>query len=87
KQPFTLQHFDDFFKLFNHSTLKLSEGELSWRVTIEDIEAKNYDIKAVNPNRKDEGDKRTPEELLAIIESEAKETQDILITLRNKYLS
>jgi type I restriction enzyme M protein len=83
KQPFTLGHFEEFFKLLSER----SESERSWCVPIEDIEANNYDIKAINPNRKDEGDKRTPEELLAIIESEAKETQDILITLRNKYLS
>jgi type I restriction enzyme M protein len=82
-----MQHFDDFFKLFNSSNLKLSESEHSWYIPIEKIEAKNYDIKAVNPNRKDEGDKRTPEELLAIIESRAKEIQNTLIALRNKYLS
>lgn len=86
KQPLTIQHFDEFFKLFNPSTLKLSESECSWCVPIEDIEAKNYDIKAVNPNRKDEGDKRTPRELLDIIESQTKEIQNTLITLRNKYL-
>ncbi len=86
KQPFTLQHFDDFFKLFNPSTLKLSESEHSWSVPIEEIEKKNFDIKAVNPNRKDEGDKRTPEELLGIIELQTKEIQNTLITLRNKNL-
>ena len=68
-----MEHFDDFFKLFNPSTLKLLGSERSWRVSIEEIKAKNYDLKAVNPNRKDKGDNRTPENLIAIIESQAKE--------------
>lgn len=83
KQPLTVQHFDDFFKLFNPSTLKLSESQRSWRMPIENIEAKNYDIKAVNPNRKDNGDKRTPEELFNIIESQTKEIQNVLTRLRD----
>lgn len=84
KQPFTLQHFNDFFKLFNSSNLKLSESEHSWCVPIEDIEAKNYDIKAVNPNRKTNEDIRTPEELISIIESYEKEISEALTILRNK---
>jgi len=84
KQPITLGHFDEFFKLFNPSTIKLSESERSWYVSIEEIEAKNYDIKAVNPNRKDEGDKRTPEELLNIIESHTTEITKVLAILKNK---
>lgn len=83
KQPLTIQHFDDFFKLFNPSTFKLSESERSWCVPIEDIEAKNYDIKAVNPNRRDEGDKRTPEELLNIIESEIDEITKFMRKLKS----
>ena len=61
-----------------------SEGERSWRVTIEDIEAKNYDIKALNPNRKSSEDTRTPEELISIIESYEKEISEALTILRNK---
>ena len=39
----------------------------SWTVTREEIEAKNYDLKAVNPNAKAEEDTRTPRELLDFI--------------------
>lgn len=84
KQPLTLPYFDEFFKLFDRSTLKLSEGERSWRVSIEDIEAKNYDIKAVNPNRKEVEDKRTPAELISIVESSAKEIAQSLEALKKK---
>jgi len=84
KQPLTLRHFDDFFKLFNPSTLKLSESERSWCVSTEEIQAKNYDLKAVNPHRKDRGDTRTPEELIDLIESQTSEITKALSNLRKK---
>lgn len=84
KQPLILEHFEEFFNLFNPATLKLSESERSWRVTIEEIEAKNYEIKAVNPNRKNKEDTRTPEELLNIIKSQNKEILSVLNVLHNK---
>ena len=48
------------------------------------IETKNYDIKATNPNRKIEQDTRTHEELIALIESQEKEIANALAKLRNK---
>jgi hypothetical protein len=36
------------------------------------IKGRNYDLKAVNPNRKSEEHKRTPGQLLDIIEGRAK---------------
>lgn len=80
KQPLTLQHFDKFFKLLP----KRAESEHSWSVSIEKIQAKDYDIKAVNPNRKIEEDTRTPKELISIIESEGKEIAKALSKLKNK---
>ena len=73
KQPLTGEHFDDFFEHFDPLTHELSDSERSWCVPVEDIQAKNYDLKAVNPNRKGDEDLRTPEELLALIESQAEE--------------
>jgi type I restriction enzyme M protein len=84
KRPLTIEDFDEFFKLFNPSTLKLAEGERSWKVSIEDIKAKNYDLKAVNPNRKSEEDTRTPEELLNIIEEQGKVINESIKALRSK---
>ncbi|MDO9575815.1 MAG: N-6 DNA methylase [bacterium] len=80
RQPLTLQHFDEFFKLLP----KRAESECSWRVAVEEIETKNYDIKAVNPNRKIEQDTRTPEELIVLIESQGKEIVNALAKLKNK---
>ena len=46
------------------------------------IEAKNYDLKAVNPNRKVEIDNRSPTDVLMAIEQRHKEVSDALKTLR-----
>lgn len=84
KQPLTLQHSDEFFKLFNPSKLKLTKSERSWSVPIEEIQAKNYDMKAVNPNKKIVEDTRTPEELISLIDSFGKEIAKALKMLKNK---
>lgn len=66
--PLNFEHFADFLK-----RLTLSEdhpdriSERSWYKTKTEIEAINYDLKAVNNNAPDFTDKRTPKELLAII--------------------
>jgi type I restriction enzyme M protein len=79
-QPLTIEQFDEFFKLLpGHES-----SERSWKVSIEEIEAKNYDIKAVNPNRKDETDKRIPEELVSIIETQNEELIKALKALKSK---
>jgi len=69
KYPITAKHFEEFFRLLPERGI----SERSWRVSIEEIEAKGYDLKAVNPNRKVQEDTRTPEELLEVIRSQAEE--------------
>lgn len=80
RQPLTVQHFDEFLNLLTEK----AESERSWRISMDEIQAKNYDIKAVNPNRKSEEDTRTPEELLSIIESEGAEVAKAIAELRKK---
>ena len=80
KQPLTVKQLEEFFKLFKNK----EASENSWRVSIEEIQNKNYDIKAVNPNRKSKEDTRTPEELIALIESQSSEISKALSNLRNK---
>lgn len=82
KQPLTTEHFEEFFNLLPEQ----ASSEHSWSVPAEDIKAKNYDLKAVNPNRKQEEDTRTPEELLLIIEAQEKEISSALGALRSKGL-
>src|SRR4030042_5003448 len=80
KQPLTLEKFEEFFKLLPER----ASGERSWRVSVEEIKAKNYDIKAVNPNRKGREDNRTPEELLSILESQEEDIKKALMVLKNR---
>jgi type I restriction enzyme M protein len=78
KSPLTLDRFQHFFELLPSR----ATGERSWTVTRAAIEAKNYDLKAVNPNRKTNVDTRTPVEILAIIEQRHKEVSNALKALR-----
>jgi len=80
RNPLTLDHFADFFKLLPTK----GDSDRSWTMTREDIEAKNYDLKAVNPNAKSNEDTRTPDELLDIIETEGKVATAALESLRKK---
>lgn len=77
-QPLLLSHFDEFFELLPTR----AESERSWTVTRAEIESRGYDLKAVNPNRVVEEDTRTPEELIAIIESANDEIRDAIAKLR-----
>jgi type I restriction enzyme M protein len=80
KSPLTMTHFEEFFKLLPAR----SDSQLSWTVSRKDIETINYDLKAVNPNRKNQEDTRTPEELLDIIEAKGREVAEALALLRSK---
>jgi type I restriction enzyme M protein len=82
RQPLTLEHFEEFFRLLPDR----ASSERSWRVSAEELKGKNYDLKAINPNRKREEDARTPEELLSIIEAQQKEISSALAALRSKSL-
>jgi len=77
--PFTIDKFEDFFRLLP----KRGDSERSWSVLRKEIERKNYDIKAVNPNVKSEEDTRTPEELLDFIEAKGREVFETLKQLRS----
>ncbi len=48
KSPLTVAHFEEFFRLLPQR----GESERSWTISRAEIEARGYDIKAVNPNRK-----------------------------------
>jgi type I restriction enzyme M protein len=78
KNPFTLKLMEDFFRLLPER----ADSERSWSVTREALEAKNYDLKAVNPNAKSNADARTPEELLDLIEAKGREVAEALAVLK-----
>ena len=78
KKPLLLSQFDEFFQLLPGR----GDGEHSWSAPRSDIEAKNYDLKAVNPHRTAPVDTRTPEELIATIEAKGREIEDALASLK-----
>jgi type I restriction enzyme M protein len=78
KSPLTLAHFEEFFRLLP----KRADSERSWTVARSEIEARNFDLKAVNPHAKREEDTRTPEELLDLIEGKGREVAEAVLALR-----
>lgn len=78
RKPLTLAVFEEFLKLLPSR----ADSDHSWTVARAEIEAKNYDLKAVNPNASVQQDSRTPEELLDIIEQKGREVSEALARLR-----
>ena len=78
KAPFTLDKFTDFFRLLPER----ADSERSWTLTRAEIEARNYDLKAVNQHARNQEDTRTPEELLDLIEAKGREVAEALAALR-----
>src|SRR4030095_16611011 len=69
KSPLTLEKFEEFFRLLPAR----GDDEHSWTVERGEIEARAYDLKAVNPHARRDEDTRTPEELRDIIEAKGRE--------------
>jgi len=82
RHPLTLAHFEEFFRLLPEKAI----SKRSWHVSIDEIQARNYDLKAVNPHQMDEEDKWTPEELISIIETYSEEITELLQMLKNKII-
>lgn len=78
KKPLLDKDFAEFFQLLPER----KESDRSWTVARAEIEAKNFDLKAVNPNKVVEEDTRTPTELLNLIEAKGKEVTVALAKLR-----
>ena len=78
KSPLTIAHFDEFFRLLPSR----GDSERSWTVERKEIEARGYDLKAVNPNAKKDEDLRTPEELLDLIDAKGREVTEAGAALR-----
>ncbi len=78
KSPLTAEHFAPFLQLLPNR----EDSDRSWTVSRADIEARGYDLKAVNPHRKTTGDERPPEEILEAIEKHGLEVANALKELR-----
>jgi type I restriction enzyme M protein len=77
-QPLTIGRFADFFELAPGRV----DSDRSWTVTREEIEARRFDLKAINPNRKAVEDNRSPENVLDLIEDKGREVAAAIRELR-----
>jgi type I restriction enzyme M protein len=81
--PLTFIDFSDFFErlaLDPNEPGRVSEW--SWYVSMDQIKKKDYDLKATNENAPDTSDKRTTEELIAIIEEAQRQIEEGLKRLK-----
>ncbi|MDQ7840235.1 MAG: N-6 DNA methylase [bacterium] len=78
KSPLTAAHFEEFLRLLPER----ADSPRSWTVPRDAIEARNYDLKAVNPHARPQEDTLTPEELLDLIEAKGREVSEALAALR-----
>ncbi len=78
KTPLTLDKFEEFLRLLPAR----SDSPRSWTVSRKEVDARGYDLKAVNPNAKRNEDLRTPEELLDVIEAKGHEVAEAIAALR-----
>ena len=78
RKPLTLVDFHDFFRLLPAR----ETSEHSWTVPRAELEAKNYDLKAVNPNKIMAVDSRTPEAIITAIEAKGRELAEALLGLK-----
>ena len=78
RRPLTISHFDGFFEQLEAR----GDSAQSWSVSRSEIEGKNYDLKAVNPNRSAPVDTRTPQELITTIEAKGREVDEALASLK-----
>ena len=78
RNPLTLANFEEFLRLLPNKL----DSDRSWTIPRAEFEAKNYDLKAVNPRRKREVDTRTPGEILAEIERLGREADNAIAELK-----
>lgn len=79
KQPLAADRFMDFFALLPAR----ADSARSWTLSRAEIEARRYDLKAVNPNVPADADARTPGELIAIIEERHREVAAAIAELKS----
>jgi type I restriction enzyme M protein len=78
KKPLKLELFDDFFRMLPGR----EDSQRSWTVERSVIEAKHFDIKAVNPNRRAEIETRSPLEIVTEVEAREAEVAAAMQRLR-----
>jgi type I restriction enzyme M protein len=79
KTPFTLELFNDFFKILP----KREISSRSWIVDVKQLEARKYDLKAVNPHQTFVDNFGNIDELVEEIEAEMETISKLLNEARS----
>lgn len=79
-KPMSLKEFDAERSWWNNRV----EGQNSWKVSIDDLRARNYNLDIKNPNRQAEEDEKPLDELLNEFESNLSEIQHLFGELRKE---
>jgi type I restriction enzyme M protein len=79
-KPIQVKEFEPIKKWWNNRT----ESDISWKVSIADIKAKNWDIDIKNPTQKEEEYEYTTEELIQKLENSFDESKQILKSLKTE---
>jgi len=77
-KPIDVKEFEPIKKWWKNR----SESDLSWKVNIKEIEARNFDLDIKNPNKKEEVQEFTSTELIKMLEDSFDETKRILVEIR-----
>lgn len=79
-KPLKNEHFNELKEWWNNR----EENELAWKVSIEDIISKNYNLDFKNPHKQEEEKTYTTNELIDILENSMKKSIDILEEIKNE---
>ena len=79
RTPMTMDKFNEFFELLPSK----ADSERSWTVKRDALETSNFDLKAVNPNRKARVDTRTTQDLIATIETKQADIASAVAELKS----
>jgi type I restriction enzyme M protein len=77
-KPIQVKEFEPIKKWW----VNRAESDISWKVSIADIKAKNWDIDIKNPTQKEEEYEHTTEELIQKLENSFDESKQILESLK-----
>lgn len=77
-KPIQVKEFEPIKQWWNNRT----ESDIAWKVSIQDIKSKNYDLDIKNPTEKEEEHKYTTEELIQKLENSFDESKQILNSLK-----
>mgnify|MGYP003992429713 FL=1 len=73
-KPIDIKEFDSIKKWWNDR----KENKVAWKVSIKYLEKQDWDLDIKNPNKKEEENYKSPQELLDKIKESLKESQDIV---------